>query len=188
MKFFYLIILLPGLTGCAWRTSHADHVLGPTFYRFNKFSPEGSLTVQTLHVPLLLEGGRQWGVSIGGVQRLAMVPGETQRTAANSDEQPRGCFISSQPNEWHFSWFYVRAPLRKPPVFVRRSLVGAHGGVGVEERTFSLGYSSTTATTPHEEAIYRLEFDSRHPLDATFVMNPAADPEPTKQNPSLKKE
>ena len=83
------------------------------------------------------------------------------------------------------SWIYLRAPLREPPVFVRRSLVGLYGGGGTEERALTLGYSSITATTPREEAVYQLEFDSHHPLDPKFVVTAPEEFEESKPNQPL---
>ena len=175
-------------SSCAWRTSRADHVFGPALYRFSPPSHQKPAVVQTLHLPFLLEGGRQWGVSVGGIQRLALAPRRSNGAAGSekSEAQPQGCWISSEPGNWHMSWLYLRAPLREPPVFIRRSVVGLHAGGGAEERGLSLGYSSVTATTPREAALYELDFDSRHPLDATFVVTPVATAE--QLNPQLQKE
>lgn len=184
-KHVWLLLALP-LAGCAWRTDQADHVFGPTVYRFRGTSPGNSAVFQTFHAPLLLEGGRQWGLSVGGVQRLALVAkrGEAETALQNAGEPPRGWLIHPAPDHWRFSLFYLRAPLHEPPVFIRRSVLGATGGAGMEERTLSFGYSSMTATNPREDAVYQLDFDSRHPLDATLVVNPAVNPKTSTPTPS----
>lgn len=174
------LLLLPVISGCVWRTAQADHLVGPGFYRLSRTAPGQADVLQTLHVPLLLEGGRQWGLSLGVVKRDAVVPGHPAQTAAvAATPPPRGVLTGTEPGKWHFSPVYFRAPLRETPLFIRRMVVGAQGGSGVEQKAFSLGYSSTTATWPRENALHDLEFDSRHPLEARAVVTPAADMETT---------
>jgi len=180
------------LSGCAWRTQQADHLLGPAWYRFAEPFAGKAAAFQSMHFPLLLEGGHQWGVSLGRIQRLALVASEIDATdpPAGGEGAPRGWLVSPRSGRWRWSWFYLRAPLRRPAEFVWRSTVGAHGGIGGEGRGVTLGYSSVTSLTPRHEALYELNFDSCHPLSATFVMNPAAGSEQPKRNQDtrLKKE
>lgn len=183
------LALFPILTGCAWRTSHADYVFGPSLFRLGQTTAGQVGVVQTLHVPVLLEGGRQWGLSIGGTRREAVIPGPGHGRALDAiqDNAPQGIFIHPEPGEWHMSWIYFRAPLRETPVFIRRSVVGLHGGSGVEERAFSLGYSSMTATMPRPDALHEVDFNSRRPWEASAVITPLAELEQwkEKQDPSL---
>jgi hypothetical protein len=186
-RFIFLgFAILPTFAGCAWRTSRSEYVIGPTLYRFAASANQRPIAIETLTVPVLFEGGRQWGFSIGGVQRLAMTPRNSEQP--HDDYKPRGVLLRPEPGRWNFSWFYLQAPLRQPPIFIRRSVVGAQAGLGVEQRTFSLGYSTVTATTPREEAIYQLEFDSRRPLDATFVTIPVNDFSQPKPIPTASKD
>ena len=174
------LVLLPFISGCVWRTAQADHLVGPGFYRMNRTALGQADVVQTLHVPLLLEGGRQWGISLGLVRRDAVVPGHPGPTATvAATPPPHGILTSTEPGKWHFTPIYFRAPLRETPLFIRRTVVGAQGVGGVEQNAFSIGYSSVTATWPREDALHELEFDSRHPLEAKAVVTPAADMETT---------
>jgi hypothetical protein len=174
------LALLPLVSGCVWRTQEADHLIGPAFYRLSQTAPGQADIVQTLHVPLLLEGGRQWGLSLGVVKRDAIVPGHPPQTPQPPPSSPPyGILTGVEPRKWHFTSVYFRAPLRETPLFIRRTVIGTQGGGGVEQRAFSLGYSSVTATWPREHALHELEFDSRHPLEAKAVVTPAADMETT---------
>jgi hypothetical protein len=159
-----LVFLTPG---CVWRTRKADYSFGPSFYRFNRPSPGNSVVYQTLHVPLLVEGGRQ---------RVALVPRREGASPLPTNRSPEGLFIHPEPDHWRFSPFYLRMPLREPPIFIRRSVVGAAGRAGFEERSLSLGYSATTLTWPEEEALYDIQFDSARPLEATAVVTPLTAP------------
>ena len=186
------LTLFPILAGCAWRTERADHIFGPSFFRVGRTAPGRADVVQTLHVPLLLEGGRQWGLSVGAIRREAVVPRRANPAELAPIElgQPQGIFIREEPAKWHASWIYFRAPLRETPLFIRRSVVGLHGSVGAELRSVSLGYSSVTATMPREDALHELDFNSRRPLEATAVVTPLAELERLQQNENsaLKKE
>lgn len=167
------LLLLPG---CVWRTKHADYVLGPSFFRSSPTAPGMPDVIQTLHGPVLWEGGQQWGMTIGAVQRVAVVPARAGATAAptnNQAGQPRGVWVSSEPGRWHFSLIYLRAPLRETPLLIQRSAVGVQLGGGTEQPAFSAGYSTTTATLPREHALHELDYDSRHPLEAKATVTPA---------------
>lgn len=178
------------LSGCAWRTTRADHLLGPAMYRYAEPSAERATAFQSLHFPLLVEGGHQWGISVGGIQRFALAPARMDFTNSLTSEMemPRGWLIDPKPGRWRWSWFYLRAPVRHPPEFIWRRLVGIHGGVGRETRAITLGYSSVTALTPRQEAIYELDFNSRRPLEATFVANSLAEAVKINRNDPSNKE
>lgn len=182
-------MLLPAFSGCAWRTDRADHVLGPAFYRFKHSASGRVVAVQSVHAPLLLEGGRQWGVSVGAMQRLALVPERRiQDTEGRQVSAPlRLLWNRPQPGRWQFSLLYSRIPLGQSPVFLQRRSLGITASIGAEERALSLGYSSFTAMNPREEALYIFDFQSRRPLNATFELVPAASLEsakPTNKEPA----
>lgn len=170
------VLLVCCSTGCAWRTSRADHLIGPVLYRFSEPTVNNQTIVQTWHAPLLIEGGRQWGLSLGAAHRLALAP--QAPGAAAADETVRGWLVQPRARRWQVSWFYLRAPLRETPVFIRRGVTGLHAGGGMEERAFTLGYSAMTATRPGAEAVYQLDFHSRHPLETKFVVQSAEDFQP----------
>ena len=170
MKTNLLAFVLVGIaaSGCAWRTRNADHIVGPVLYRFS--APPAVL--QTAHFPLLLEGGRQWGISIGCAERISLVATQPGAVRTTAEDAPQGWLIHPAPQHWQCSWIYLRAPFREPPEFIRRTIIGAHGGAGTEERAVSIGYSSMATTTPRHEAVYQLDFHSRRPLDSALVVNP----------------
>jgi hypothetical protein len=184
-----LLAILPLLTGCAWRTNHADHVFGPSLFRHS--GPANANVVQTFHLPFLFEGGRQWGLSLGGIRREAVVPRRLSRPDVPGTENRSDGFLDRwEADQWHVSWIYFRAPLKETPLLIRRSIVGLHAGSGMEERAFSVGYSSTTLTTATEDALYELDFHSRQPLKATASLTPASALEAREQdhNPSPHKD
>lgn len=135
-----LIISACLLSGCTWRTLQADYLLGPVRYRFSEPSTEKAAVFQSVHFPVLIEGGSQWGVSIGGIHRLALSSARFDSVDPADDVHatPRGWLIHPQPRRWQWSWIYLRAPLRGRPEFIRRSMVGVQGGAGGEERAISL--------------------------------------------------
>ncbi len=168
------------LTGCAWRTQRAEHVFGPTLYRFHQNATNLSVVSQTAHFPVLMEGGTQWGLSLGYSRRLSLTPRPAPASLTNSG-LPSAWGGQAKPGRWQWSWLYLRAPLQAPPFFIARGLVGLQAGAGTEESALSLGYSSMTSTRPEPDSLYSLDYDSRRPLEAsvdrrTFATNQTQPP------------
>lgn len=77
--------------------------------------------------------------------------------------------------------------MQRPPVFIRRDALGAHGRLGHEERALSIGYSSITVTAPQEEGLYKLQYDSMHPLNTEFeIYRPGGSPAPPITEPLIR--
>lgn len=169
-----LCILPVLLSGCAWHTGQAEHLFGPTRFRFTE-SPAGEvLAFQSWHAPFLFEGGNQWGLSLGFAQRLSLAP-EQQLEAPGKEPampQPGRPLPKPRTDRWRWSWLYRRVPLARQPEFVWRSSLGLHARAGVEENALSLGYTSMTLMSPLHDGLYELDFSSRRPLDATLTMKP----------------
>lgn len=124
------------------------------------------MAYETMHLPVLFEGGGQWGLSLGAMQRFTLSPVPTNGA-------PSALFVFSKNGSWQFSPLYLRAPVVSRAVFLRRTAIGLHGGAGFEERAITFGYSSITATVAEEDATYELEFSSRSPLDSKLLITPA---------------
>jgi hypothetical protein len=177
IRSYMFFALLPFLAGCAWRTDRADYLIGPTLFRFRKTPSDSAMLCQTIQFPVRLEGGRQWGLTLGGAQRFAVAPFARRfdtNSAVAESIAPSGIGIRAKPNQWQWSWIFLRAPMHHP-IFVHRSDLGFHTGIGAEERAIQLGYSSVTGTQPGVEGIYDLEFSSREPLRTKFVFTPVTE-------------
>lgn len=113
---------------------------------------------QTAHFPLLFEGGRQWGLSMGYVNRLVVAP-------------VSGDMAEVSVPRWSFVFFHKRAP-RDPEgaEFRQRCTAGLYAHAGNELRALGLGFSARNDTLPGTDGLYELTFDSRNPFGTHFTL------------------
>jgi hypothetical protein len=80
-----LVCLAAG--GCAWRTGTAEHYVGPVRFRYNAPAADRPATSQVVAIGLLGEIGRQLGISLGVIDRIAVSPRD-RTFPAGDDPRP----------------------------------------------------------------------------------------------------
>jgi len=152
------------VSSCAFRTAGADHYVGPILYRTAAACPDGADTTQVVSVGAAIETGRQWGLSLGFIERVAASPRDGEipcSTAAQGGTVDR---------RWHVSAIYVRFDHDEPPRFVHRSVVGAQAVAGLEANALSIGAISATLLLPPPDAYCNLRYDARDPTGMHFTV------------------
>lgn len=157
MRMAWSIALLAA-SGCAVRTARHDYYLGPVLHRHVTVCERGADVSQVLSIGPLGEVGRQSGLALGVVDRVAVVPHEPAGPACTPSGEPR----------WRFSPFYLHVAHRDEPRLVRRMLVGAQATAGSETTALSIGGVATTVIRPPDDAVVRLRFDARQPMHTHF--------------------
>ena len=147
-----LIGALVAFNGCVWHGPEAKHYLGPVWIRKSQGKAE---VTQTIHGPILLEGGKQWGTTVGISRRLSADP--AHETTANKAAP------SQLASDWHFSPFYQRIENPHPVEFSATTLWGLRMAAGTELNALSLGYARRTEFQPRKHGYYLLHYTSRHP-------------------------
>ena len=170
-----LAILLACLAGgCAWRTGTAEHYVGPVLFRYSAPADDLPATSQVVAIGILGEIGRQLGISLGVIDRIAVSPRD--RTSPGADDPgptpawstPLSPLPSPTPGRWNASFLYLRVTGAGEPALVVRNLYGVQLVAGAEARAASLGVVSTTRVRLPEDAIAVLHFDARAPLATRF--------------------
>lgn len=141
-------------------------------FRFGLSAGGGSATSQIVAVGLFGEVGRQWGLSFGVVDRIAVSP--TYMNGANPDSTQAGPHWSMAggargpliPLRWHFSPFYLRVEDPGLPVLVARRLYGVQIAAGPEARAASLGVVSLVRVDVPDDAISLIDYNSEMPMAA----------------------
>jgi hypothetical protein len=147
--------------GCVWHGARADIIYGPAFVKNGGLN--GNL-VQAIQFPVVLEGGGQWGITAGVLQRQTM-------SAAYEINQPAS---GSGQDRWCFRWFY-RVPQGHRPEFVRRVFDGAQLQIGGEATAFSVGAGDKTTLHYSDNHLYQLKFDSARPSQASLLLDPSVE-------------
>jgi hypothetical protein len=110
------------------------------------------------------EAGRQWGLSLGFIDRVAATPRDgiapCPAEAGSGDDR----------RQWHFSPLYKRFDDREPPRFVHRSVVGTQAVAGPEGGALSLGAISATLFTPPPDAFCSFRYDASDPTGMRFTV------------------
>jgi hypothetical protein len=165
------IVLLVGLGGgCAWRSGGAEHYLGPVMFRHTAGAGGEAVVSQVRSLGLLAEGGRQWGLTLGMLDRITVAP----RTAPGPVWTALGVG-PLVPERWHLSLAYLRGiGVPAAPLVVRR-LYGAQLAAGVEATALSVGVIVRADMRPPDDAVTLLEFDAASPLRARLTVWPAAE-------------
>lgn len=169
---FIVLVVACSSSGCAWRTATAERYFGPVLFRFSP--PEGDAPAinQVISIGIFGEAGRQWGISLGVVERLTVSPVYMRGT---DPEEPLrqahwsmllGGLVSPAPRRWNFSPLYLRVDEVGTPALVTRRLYGAQIVAGPEERAASLGVVSLARVDVPEDAIAVIDYDSRAPMAA----------------------
>src|SRR5262245_10621906 len=108
-----------GLGGCAWRTGVTEHYFGPVLFRYSAPRDDRAVATEVVSVGVLGEMGRQWGASVGVVDRVTVAPryvGEAQADEAASHprwSRPLSPLGPPAAERWSFSLLYLRVEDRK---------------------------------------------------------------------------
>src|SRR6266478_2642247 len=76
----WLLLLLA--SSCAIRSATADHYVGPVLYRRGTPCRDGADVTEVVQVGGAAETGREWGVSLGVIERVAATPRDAARAPA----------------------------------------------------------------------------------------------------------
>lgn len=173
-QIFFSIALLMAIPGCVWRGETADHYIGPLLFGTQRFPARVASIDEQVHFPVLIESGRQWGVSLGIVRRIVASPRVIDASLLpnkrTETDGPRPFFSIPVTKNLALSPFYLRIDRQVSPELRVRSLIGFQGSVGEEGNFLSVGLATTREFTPHHEGPYLLCHDGRDPLGTTFVL------------------
>lgn len=164
-----VVVLFPG---CAWRTGNVEHYFGPVLFRYSDAAESACNVTDVLGLGILAEGGRQWGLSAGFVNRLAAAP--RQQATQTQWTRPWSLWRTTTPREWNLSLLYLRGENVSSPLLVRRQLVGAGVLVGNEITALSVGYASRVNIAPRDDSFSIVVFDSSKPLASRCEVLPAS--------------
>ena len=171
---FVVLVVAYSASGCAWRTATAEHYFGPVLFRYSPPEGDAPATNQVVAVGALGEAGRQWGMSLGVVERITVSPAYMRGTEREEAQQrPQwsmllGGLVSPAPRRWTFSPVYLRVDEIGVPALVVRRLYGAQIVAGPEVRAASLGVVSLARVDVPDDAIALIDYDSRVPMAARF--------------------
>jgi hypothetical protein len=174
------VILLAALAtgGCAWRTGTAEHYVGPVLFRYSAPADDRPGTTQVVAIGILGEIGRQLGLSLGVVDRIAVSAHDRSRPDTDDPgpaptwSTPLSPLPPPAPDRWNASLLYLRVTGRvtgaAESAFVVRTLYGIQLVTGPEARAASAGVVSLTRLQLPDDAIAVLHYDARAPLAARF--------------------
>jgi hypothetical protein len=168
------------VAGCAWRTADTLHHVGPVLFRFHPPDASTGGISDLVHIGPFIEGGEQWGMSLGVSERIVVAPAFPGRPAA--PERPASsaspvrwpALEALEPGRWHVSLVYLRMGAPSVPALVFRRMYGLELTVGAEARAASLGWTSRVLINLPEDALSVAHFDRHRPLSSLFVSWPAA--------------
>ena len=109
----FILLVIPCfvfLSGCIWRTASEDHYFGPVLVRETNATQEKAFVSQQVHFPFVLEGGTQWGVSLGYQKRIVAVPqeltGKSQKQIAEPGSNVTDPSTDTEEWEWKLHYYY----------------------------------------------------------------------------------
>ena len=161
--------------GCAWRAENTEHYWGPVLFRYTA-PPQGNAYVsEQRHFLILIEGGRQWGISIGwktrvsaSAQRIEGEPTGGEKAQSWRWSKPLSLFAGPVEGRWNLSLLYLRGEQVPKPEFLSRSLYGTELAIGTEANALSVGASTTTELRPRTNALYAFRYDGHLPMETLF--------------------
>ena len=171
------VILMTVFGGCVWRMGNEEHYLGPVLLRQVQ-PPEGKAYVsQQIHFPFVLEGGEQWGISLGYQNRIVAMP---QKRPCRYEEELKEIFehkhqsnIPAKSKEWTFQLFsvnYIQPQMNSK--FISRTNVGVTLGFGKEANGLTIGGTRLTELNPSVEGHYIFLYGNTSPLETVFKFIP----------------
>lgn len=157
-------LLALGLSSCTIRTRTADHYFGPVLYRRGEPCRDGADVTQVVQLGGAMEAGRQWGLSLGLVDRVSARPRDAAIPCPHEPASPE------DRRRWRFSPLYVRFEGQEPPRFVHRSVLGTQAVAGPEAGAVSLGAISATLFVPPPDAFCSMHYDASDPTGLRFTV------------------
>lgn len=169
-----LLLAVLATGGCAWRSATAEYYLGPVLFRYGPPVDDRPATSEVMVIGLLGEGGQQWGLSFGVVERTTIAPryvdGMTARDPADAPRwsTPLSPLPPPVPGRWNLSLLYLRVDGLGPPALVTRRLHGLQLLAGQETNAASLGMVSSTRVDVPDNVVAFIDYDARSPMSARF--------------------
>ncbi|CBK43372.1 protein of unknown function [Nitrospira defluvii] len=184
LKVILLTVILGVQIGCVWHGESADHLWGPTLFRVAAPPDSQAFLAEQAWLPLLVEGGNRWGITIGYFSKLLSVPlaiRQTDGTAVQRHPFSWYALATIPIGSWQMSPFHASIQRVREAEFVAKRIVGIQLSTGLDKEGSNLtfGTSRTSRFWPHSDALYLLEFSSNSPIATRFLVCDA------KQNESL---
>jgi len=183
-KVSLLMALTAALTGCLWHGKSVDHVWGPTLFRVTTPPDSQAFLAEQAWMPLVVEGGTRWGLTIGYFSKFLSIPVALRRAEGTVDESHLLSWnaLTSMPiGSWRISPFHVSFKRERETEFMQKRVVGIQlsSGFDKEGSNMTLGVSRTSLFWPRPDALTLLEFSDHYPLRTRFLVCDA------KENESL---
>lgn len=167
------IVLLVVQMGCVWHGESVDHLWGPTLFRVAAPPDSEAFLAEQVWLPLLIEGGSRWGITIGYFSKLLGIPLTIQQTHTKALQNPALSWqsLTTIPvGSWRISPFHVSITRDGDTEFVAKRVVGVQFSAGFDRggSNLSFGLSRTTGFWPRPDALYLLEFSDNTPFATRF--------------------
>ncbi|WHZ22374.1 MAG: hypothetical protein OJF47_001486 [Nitrospira sp.] len=169
------VMLLGAHSGCVWHGESADHLWGPTLFRIATPPDSQAFLAEQAWLPLLVEGGTRWGITIGYFSKLLSVPLAFRQTAepASQNRPLAWSSLAAIPiGSWRISPFHTSIQRAHEAEFVVKRIVGLQLSTALDREgsNMTFGTSRTSRFWPHPDALYLLEFSSDRPLATRFLV------------------
>lgn len=169
------VMLLGTHSGCVWHGETADHLWGPTLFRTATPPESHAFLAEQAWLPLLLEGGTRWGITIGYFNKLLSVPlafRQTDGTASQHHPLAWSSLGVIPIGSWLISPFHASIQRAHEAEFVVKRVVGIQLSTALDKEgsNMTFGTSRTSRFWPHPDAVYLLEFSSDRPLTTRFLV------------------
>jgi hypothetical protein len=172
-----LVFLVVG-GGCAIRMGESEHFVGPMAFRYGASEGARAEVVEVLRFGLAADAGEQWGVALGVVNRVAVMPHAPDHGAGYRWTLPLQTGEVPTRGPWHMSWLYARLDGVRPAHLVRRVVYGAEATTGPEARALSLGVTSRLLIHAPSDAVSLVRFNARFPLASRIIVWLVRDDDP----------
>ena len=160
-------------TGCVWHSESVDHLWGPTLFRVAAPPDSEAFLAEQVWLPLMIEGGSRWGITIGYFSKLLSAPLAIQQTYTKARQSPPLSWksLTTIPiGPWRMSPFHVSIERMHEAEFVAKRVVGIQLSTGFDREGSSLlfGIARTTGFWPRPDALYLLEFSGSNLFTTRF--------------------
>lgn len=172
---FLTVILLGAHSGCVWHGKSADYLWGPTLFRIATPPDRQAFLAEQTWLPLLVEGGTRWGITIGYFNKVLSVPLAFRQTdgPASQHHPLAWSSLGAIPiGTWRISPFHASIQRTHEAEFVAKRVVGLQLSIAFDREgsNITFGTSRTSRFWPHPDALYLLEFSSNRPLTTRFLV------------------
>lgn len=169
-----LLCLAPGVVSCTWRTTAADHYIGPVLLKHAMPPGTRGRFVQTMRAGVSFEGGRQWGIGLGLMERFSASPGverlqDCGAALGGAVDEVLDDLSGGSDVGWQLSPIYTRVDQAAKAYFIERRIYGLELAAGQEANAVSLGYKRATVMRPPADGLFAFRFSTAEPMDTVFV-------------------